>query len=275
MAQENSLPSQNAVSADPPQIPTSALGGMENWEATVAWTLVPERVTWRLRGPQGEVRYLKVSRLGQDLHLADERERLAWAAIRLPVPRVLDFGADDEYEWLLTAGLAGVNALNDRLRADPRRLVPLLGEGLRRFHSVPVGDCPFDSRLDGALRIAQQRVAAGLVDAEQDLHRDHGELTAEAALARLAELQPEAEDLVVCHGDFCLPNVLLSDGHVSGYVDLGSLGVADRWWDLAVATWSVTWNLGPGWEDLFLEGYGIGWDHQKAAFYRLLYDLSP
>ncbi len=45
-------------------------------------------------------------------------------------------------------------------------------------------------------------------------------------------------------------------------------------WDLAVATWSVTWNLGPGWEDLFLETYGIDADTERIRYFRLLYDLA-
>jgi hypothetical protein len=56
-------------------------------------------------------------------------------------------------------------------------------------------------------------------------------------------------------------------------VDLGELGVADRWWDLAVATWSITWNFGPGYEDLFLASYGAVRDDARTRFYRLLYDL--
>jgi kanamycin kinase len=60
---------------------------------------------------------------------------------------------------------------------------------------------------------------------------------------------------------------------VAAYLDLGELGVADRWWDLAVATWSTTWNLGPGWEPAFLEAYGIDPDPERIAYYRLLYDL--
>ena len=49
--------------------------------------------------------------------------------------------------------------------------------------------------------------------------------------------------------------------------------MADRWWDLAVATWSLEWNLGPGYEDLFLEVYGAELDLQRRNFFRLLYDL--
>ncbi len=43
-------------------------------------------------------------------------------------------------------------------------------------------------------------------------------------------------------------------------MDLGCLGVADRWADLAVATWSTTWNYGTGWERGLLYAY---WDAQK------------
>ena len=86
-------------------------------------------------------------------------------------------------------------------------------------------------------------------------------------------MRPTSEDLVVCHGDYCFPNILISGGDAVAYVDLGELGVADRWWDLAVASWSATWNVGPGFEDAFLAAYGIEPDRQRMAYYRLLYDL--
>jgi kanamycin kinase len=257
-----------------PGIPAGALAGMAGWEAMVAWSLLPERLTWRLRSPDGETRYLKVYQLSLGRELEAERERLDWASRRLPVPRVLAYGEESEREWLLTAGLPGVTGLDPTLRDDPARLVPLLGESLRQLHTVPVDDCPFDNRLGPAVALAERRVTAGRVDASE-FNADHQYLTSETALARLHALQPATEDLVVCHGDYCVPNVLLEGGRLGGYVDLGHLGVADRWSDLAVATWSVTWNMGPGWEDLFLAAYGVRRDPQKQAFYRLLYDLLP
>ena len=87
------------------------------------------------------------------------------------------------------------------------------------------------------------------------------------------EEDPSAEELVICHGDYCFPNMIIRDQQVVGFVDLGELGVADRWWDLAVATWSTTWNVGPAWEDAFLAAYEIEPDHARIAYYRLLYDL--
>lgn len=122
----------------PPSIPSAALSWVEGWEAVVVWSLIPEVVTWRLVAPAGEVRYLKVSQLGRELSLAAERDRMNWAASRLPVPRVLGYGSDATHEWLLTGALPGVNATDAGMRADPARLVPLLAAGLRRFHSLPV-----------------------------------------------------------------------------------------------------------------------------------------
>src|SRR5947209_303702 len=102
---------------------------MEGWRAEVVWAYVPEVTTWRLRAPDGEVRFLKVAYPGRAIPLADERDRMIWATARLPVPRVLGYGADGEQEWLLTAALPGVDATDDRLRAEPGRLVPLLAAG--------------------------------------------------------------------------------------------------------------------------------------------------
>ena len=72
--------------------------------------------------------------------------------------QVLNYGSDGADEWLLTAGLAGVNAIDDTLRADPHHLVPILADGLRRLHALPVAHCPFDNRADVALRTAHDRV---------------------------------------------------------------------------------------------------------------------
>ncbi len=199
---------------------------------------------------------------------------MSWARDHLPVPEVLDCGADGNVEWMLTAALPGRDATTPELKADPRALVTLLAQGLRRFHEAPVNECPFNFTLEVAIDQVRDRVAAGLVNPETDFHPEHRHHTPRSALAELERTRPATEDLVVCHGDYCLPNVLIDDGKVVGFLDLGEVGIADRWLDLAVGPWSVTWNLGPGWEEQFLSAYGIDADQERIAFYRLLYDLS-
>jgi kanamycin kinase len=249
---------------------------LDGWTVELAWEWRPGRQTWRLTSPAGQVRYLKARPADAEIPLAAEAARLRWAlAASLPVPPVVAEIQAGDADWLITEALPGVDATRSPLRAsDPGRLVRILAAGLRRFHEqAPAAACPFRSGPEQVLEQAARRVRGGLVR-PADLHPEHAHLSPEAALAELARLRPVRSDLVVCHGDYCLPNAMISGGVVSGYVDLGELAVADRWSDLAVATWSVTWNLGPGWEDEFLAAYGLGRDDQAMAFYRLSYDVA-
>jgi aminoglycoside phosphotransferase len=87
--------------------------------------------------------------------------------------------------------------------ADPGVLVPLLADGLRRFHQVPASDCPFRFGITEALAQAGRRVRAGQIEPD-DIHSEYAHLSPPAALAELERLRPDTEDLVVCHGDYCL-----------------------------------------------------------------------
>ncbi|MDT5015867.1 MAG: kanamycin kinase [Mycobacterium sp.] len=80
---------------------------------------------------------------------------------------------------------------------------------------------------------------------------------------------PPVEDALVCHGDACAPNTMIDDdGRSCGRVDLGALGVADRWADLAIATLSLSWNYPGDWEDELLEAYGVAADPARIEHYR-------
>jgi kanamycin kinase len=187
---------------------------------------------------------------------------------------VIEKGTAGATDWLLTAGVTGLPGTDPAL-GDVRQVVTALADGLRQLHdTAPVEGCPFDFRLPAAMAHARRRVAAGLVDPDEDFNEEHRHLDAQGALGQLERLLPDAEDVVVCHGDYCPPNALIRDGRVTAYVDLGELGVADPWWDLAVATGAITWNFGPGLEPLFLSVYGAPPDPQRQAFYRLLYDVA-
>jgi kanamycin kinase len=204
----------------------------------------------------------------------DEAARIRWAAHHLPVPRVIECGAEDEIDWMVTSRLSGRDGADPDYLGQPERLVCSLARGLRRFHdAAPVADCPFDFRLDAALIHARRRLSAGLIDPGRDFHPEFQHLSASDAMSRLEMTRPGSEDLVVCHGDYCPPNILIENWEATGFVDLGELGVADRWCDLAVATWSVTWNLGPGYEERFLSEYGVPADPDRTVYYRLLHDL--
>ena len=257
--------------------PESLRASYADWEWTVAYEWPEQSTVWRLerRPPDGRLRFLKVKRADHHPTVLEESVRMQWASLFLPVPIVLDAGRGNDIEWLLTNALAGTDATRHALKAEPETLVPILARGLADFHArAPVAQCPFDFRGGVAIAHARERVRCGLAK-QSDLHPEFAHLTLDAALAELERLRPPSEDLVVCHGDYCFPNILLDEqGSIVGYVDLGELAIADRWCDLAVGAWSTTWNVGPGWEDVFYEAYGVERDERRIAFYRLLYDLA-
>jgi kanamycin kinase len=211
-----------------------------------------------------------------------EADRLAWAGSYVAVPQVLGAGPD----WLHTAGLAGESAVHPHWVARPRAAVRAIGAGLRELHDrLPVESCPYDWSVD--TRLAE--VPAGLRDGLRE--------------------PPAVDRLVVCHGDACAPNTLIDpDGRCCGHVDLGALGVADRWADLAVAALSLGWNYepgpptmqsearamrrsgpnepgpatmqsearamrrsGPSWEDVLFDAYGVDPDPVRLDYYRRLW----
>jgi len=61
---------------------------------------------------------------------------------------------------------------------------------------------------------------------------------------------------VLIHGDFCLPNVLVENGRLSGLVDVGLSGLGNPETDLAAGVWTLSYIYGPGFARRFLEAYG-------------------
>ena len=219
--------------------------------------------------------FVKWAPVTSSVNLDDEAERMAWAAAYTPVPAVLSQGADDAGHWILTAALPGSNAVEPKWKADPRTAVVAIGEGLRAMHdAMPVSACPFSwtarLRVDRVVAAAN----AGRMRQPDEWQPEHAHLSPDEALRLVCDVPPD-DQVVVCHGDACAPNTLLADdGRWSGHVDLGALGVGDRWADLAIATWSTEWNYGPGWEQLLLDAYGVAADPDRARYYRLLWDLD-
>lgn len=253
-----------------PAAVASAAGGRD---LTLVWVNDVGGLTFTFSAG-AERRFIKWTPVGSGIDLSGEADRMAWAGRFHPVPRPLGQGHDGEGSWLVTAALPGERASGRRWKADPATAVTAIGEGLRALHeALPLTRCPFSWSAEERVADARRQLAAGSLDPAA-WHACHQSLTVAAALEQAAAIPP-ADNPVVCHGDACAPNTLLDeDGHWSGHVDLGLLGVADRWADLAVATWSAEWNYGPGWDKLLLDAYGVRPDPDRTRYYRLLWDLS-
>jgi len=224
--------------------------------------------------PGGPGLYLKWAPLDSGLDYGAEAARLEWAAPFTPVPEVLEVGQGPDGSWMLLSGVPGRSAVDQLWRAAPAVAVRAIGEGLRALHhALPVENCPFSWSAEGRVAWAQMRSDAG-AHSQADWHEEHRHLSVDQAL-QMVEEAPPVDRLVVCHGDACAPNTVIGDdGTWTGHVDFQRMGLADRWADLAIASWSCDWNYGPGWQTALLDAYGVDADPDRTAYYRLLWDLT-
>jgi kanamycin kinase len=263
LQQKSPLPT-DAVSA----VDAAALVGCD--EAQFVWRNDDGGFTFRY-GDDG--RYLTWVPHDQCSRLDDASRRSAWASAYIRVPQFTPVHPGLGGWWTTSAAIPGDSAVSDWGLAHPEQSVIAMATGLRRLHDgTPVHDCPFTRDMADQVRRAHRRIET---DDWQDAPDDYlASWSADDARAILAEGVNLAQDLVVCHGDSCAPNTIVEHGEFSGLVDIADLGVADRWADLAVATWSLGWNFGPGWDDIFYAAYETTPDETKIRFYRLLWNAG-
>jgi len=237
-----------------------------------------------LRSADG-TRYAKFVTPEQQTLLKAERDRLDWASRHgIPTAQVLDLEASGDWVCLVTSTVPGVSA--DRLSASALwQAWPSITATMRQLHSLPAEDCPFVRGVTEMFADAEDVVGRGAVN-PQFLPIEIRDQPAVDVLTNLdserqQRLREEEVDLVVCHGDLCLPNVLIDPvtHRVSGFIDLGRLGRADRYADVALllANSRGTWldeSQATAADDLFADLYGITFDHARMQFYLCLDALT-
>lgn len=229
-------------------------------------------------------RYAKVVGPTAAADLAAERDRVTWAHDHgVPAPAVIDWGATgDDGAFLVTTAVGGV-AADQLAEADLRTAWPSVVRAIRDLHGIPIDDCPYRRDLDGMLLRARSVVAAGAVNPEflRDEDRDVPAAELLMRVEREADLRrrQEAADVVVCHGDLCLPNILVDPDRlaVEGFIDLGRLGLADRHADLALVLANTADTFPRFAADAsagLAAGYPAAIDQDRVRFYLALDPLT-
>ena len=214
--------------------------------------------------------YLKIAPRAHWMELLREKERLDWLQGRLPVPDVLGYETADQNEYLLLTALPGRDAATLAAAEPNEKIVHLLATGLRAIHAIPIHDCPFGMTLDREIERARHNVVKSFVD-EADFDCTRLGRSAAELFGEMLSRKPADEDLVFTHGDYCLPNVMIDRDEISGFVDWGRAGVADRYKDIALVARSLERNTGEDLTLTFFEAYGLSSpDADKIEYYKLL-----
>lgn len=201
---------------------------------------------------RGNGYYLKVS--GQGM-LEKEARMTGYFHTKGLGPEVLQYITEGQ-DWLLTAAVTGEDCLHERYLSDPKRLCDTLAHELRRLHETDYAGCPVPDRTAEYLALAEKNYREGAYDSSH-FPDSFGYSSAREAYEVLTAGKSALRSRVLLHGDYCLPNVILKDWALSGFIDVGCGGVGDRHIDLFWGVWSLEFNLKTSrYRERFLDAYG-------------------
>lgn len=201
---------------------------------------------------------------------------LRWLEGKLPVPKLIHSEIADGMSYILMSQIYGKMSCDEEYMKQPELTVAALAEGLKMLWTVDITDCPIVNTFDDMLADAEKHL--------QNIDRTkwHGSYTTpEKQFEWLKEHKP-AEDFVFSHGDYCMPNVMLENGNISGFIDLAQCGAADRWYDISLCLQSLKRNFSGFFDGRSYEGYKpemlfkkleIELDEEKIRFHLLLDEL--
>lgn len=203
---------------------------------------------------------------------------------KIPLPKVICYEFDENYQYLLMSKINGKMACDEYYLEHPEKLLHILADTLKMLWNLDVKSCPRNRDIDTELIEAKYRVENNLVDlndVEPSTFSEDGFKNPLELLEWLKNNKPTYEP-VISHGDFCLPNIFIEDGKLSGLIDLGDTGLGDKWRDIALCYRSLRNNFngtygGKVYEnfnpDMLFEYLGIKPNYDKLKYYLLLDEL--
>lgn len=222
----------------------------------------------------------------QSAESENEKEMADRLGSYLPLPKVLVYLVEDGIAYTLMTRMSGKMLCEEEFLTQPEKLIELTAKGIKRLWEVDMKNCPGNvSLLEERLKEARRHVENGEVDVdnvEPETFGPDGFDSPESLLVWLEENRPK-EDIVLTHGDFCVPNIFTDGEEITGYIDLGKMGPADRWQDIAIVLRSLHHNFsgrysaGKSYFDfkpqMLLDMLGIEMDEKKNRYYMLLDEL--
>ena len=215
---------------------------------------------------------------------ANEVQAMRWLEGRLSVPKVIVHESRGDKSYLLMTKAVGQMACDEEYMENSEKLTTLLAQALQELWRIDISTCPLDWSLDRKLEAARFYVENNLVDldnVEPETFGPNGFESPEALLQWLVEHKPP-EELVLSHGDFCLPNIFIGENGKFSFIDLGRTGVADKWQDIALCYRSLKHNYegkygGKAYSgykpELLFEKLGLVPDWEEIRYYILLDEL--
>ena len=155
----------------------------------------------------------------------------------LPVPTIYSYDISDNISFILMSKCSGEMACSDTYIKNPNVQCKLISNALKTLWKVDISNCPIDQRLSFKLAQIEYDLSHGNIDisnADPSTFNENNFKNPSHLLQWLHENKPKENDLVFSHGDFCPENIFGVGEKVTGFIDLGRSGIADKWMDISL-----------------------------------------
>ena len=192
----------------------------------------------------------------------------------LPVPKVLFFLTDETKSVLITKKLEGEMICCDEIFDDMHHVIELAAKSLKILQSVDITGFPIYNSLSQKLALAKSNIEKKLVlTSDMNDNNQKRFKIIENAYKYLEENKIE-EELCFSHGDLSIPNIFFKNDNISGFLDMGDAGVADKWYDIAILVKSLRRNYETkDAEEYLFKCLNLKPDYKKIEYYILLTEL--
>jgi kanamycin kinase/aminoglycoside 3'-phosphotransferase-2 len=205
--------------------------------------------------------------------LMDEVERLKWVNDVIPSPKVISYQVENGKEYLVMTYIEGCTAEEYQQEEGDKSLGYILGEGLRTIHNVPIDNCFFNDFLpEKLIDMIKNNINERKHEVIEAINNSFPNHTIEQLIDFLEMNKATTEELVFTHGDYGSGNVMINNGRIEAFIDLGASGISDPYYDIYYLVKSLTYYTDRKEEiDEFMKGYGISeLDDNRMKFHQII-----
>lgn len=209
---------------------------------------------------------------------------IKWMSDKLPVPEIICFVTENDLSYILMGRIKGKMSCDECYMERSDDIVNILAKGIKILQTIDISSCPREITFYDEIATVQYYVENNLIDEnaiDYDLLEKFGLNDVRELLCWLKNNIPEYEP-VLSHGDYCMPNVIIDNDMISGFIDLGEAAVSDKWKDIAMCYISLKNNFSGVFggkihydfnPDILFEKLNIEPCWHKLNFYFLLNEL--
>ena len=198
---------------------------------------------------------------------------------KLLIPNILVSVIENDKAYILKTKIKGKMLCDKYYMERPNLLFKLASDALKMLWDIDINDLNLDNTTDTILNYG--------IDKKDSLDINESDRNITGCFNSYNEIidyiiknKPE-EDNVLTHGDFCISNIICQDDRVVGFIDLGLMGISNRYHDISILYRSIKYNFmgkyGRSYdgfdEDMLFKLLNIKKDDNLIKYYLLLDEL--